>query len=137
MKGSKLIGYSSLRIWGNYGFNWLFSVVVKEKVYDLGSGLNMYSVESLKNEYYIKFPDTLYFNDCMILAYCYYKQKMLFHPISWREEDQISNNKIIKFSISLLKMLGNYMKNKQKYLESEMRTKIINNYKAKCVYKIN
>lgn len=137
MKGSKLIGYSTIRIWGNYGFNWLFSMVVRKKVYDLGSGLNLYSVESLKNEYYIKFPDTLYFNDCMILAYCYYKQKMLFHPISWREEDQISNNKIIKFSISLLKMLGNYMKNKRKYLEAEMRTKIINDYKAECIYKIN
>ena len=50
MKDSKLIGYSPIRIWGNYGFNWLFSMVVREKVYDLGSGLNMYSVESLKNE---------------------------------------------------------------------------------------
>ena len=43
----------------------------------------------------------------------------------------------IKFSISLLKMLANYMKNKQKYLESEMRTKIIDDYKAECIYKIN
>lgn len=137
MKGSKLMGYSPIRIWGNYGFNWLFSVVVKEKVYDLGSGLNIYSVKALKNEYYSKFPDTLYFNDCMILAYCYYKQKMLFYPISWREEDQVSNNKLIKFSISLLKMLGNYVKNKKQYIESDMRTKIIAEYKAECIYRIN
>ena len=36
----------------------------------LGSGLNLYAVPPLANGYYKKFPDTLYFNDCMILA-CY------------------------------------------------------------------
>ena len=72
----------------------LFSILIKEKVYDLGSGLNIFAVEPLKSKYYIKFPDTLYFNDCMILAYSYYKQKMMFYPISWREEDQVSNVKL-------------------------------------------
>lgn len=137
MKGSKLFGYSKLRIWGNYGFNILFSLVVGRKVYDLGSGLNMYKTETLKSGYYLKYPDTLYFNDCMILAYCYYKQKMLFYPISWREEDQVSNNKIIKFSISLLKMLFTYIRNRKRYIESEMRTKIIDDYAAECIYEIN
>ena len=66
MKGSKTGGYSALRTWGNYGFNWLFSLVARKKITDLGSGLNLYAVEPLKNEYYKKFPDTLYFNDCMI-----------------------------------------------------------------------
>ena len=78
MKESKLNGYSFIRIWGNYIFNWLFSIVIKEKVYDLGSGLNMYSVKILKNEYYKKFPDTLYFNNCMLLASYYYKHNLLF-----------------------------------------------------------
>ena len=31
MKGSKTGGYSALRTWGNYGFNWLFSLVAREK----------------------------------------------------------------------------------------------------------
>ncbi|WP_195340172.1 glycosyltransferase family 2 protein [Fusobacterium sp. 1001295B_180824_G3] len=130
MKDSKLNGYSLIRIWGNYIFNWLFSMVVKEKVYDLGSGLNMYSVKILKNEYYKKFPDTLYFNNCMLLASYYYKHNLLFYPISWKEDDQISNNKLIKFSISLLKMLKNYKKDKKKYITSEMREKNIENYKT-------
>lgn len=133
MKESKLNGYSFIRIWGNYIFNWLFSIVTKEKVYDLGSGLNMYSVKILKNEYYKKFPDTLYFNNCMLLASYYYKHNLLFYPISWKEEDQVSNNKLIKFSISLLKMLKNYKENSQKYITSEMREKIIDEYKTDIV----
>lgn len=137
MKESKIKGYSKIRIWGNHIFNSLFSIVVRKKIYDLGSGLNMYKLDTLKKDYYSKFPDTLYFNDCMILAYCYYKQNILFYPISWREEDQVSNNKLIKFSISLLKMLFAYIKNKKKYIESEMRTKIINSYEAETIYEIN
>ena len=82
----------------------------------------------------MKYPDTLYFNDLMILASCYYKQQMLFYPISWREEDQVSNNKLWSFSCALLKMLGKYIRNKKKYLEQEMRTKIIEEYKAQIVY---
>ena len=134
MRGATLKGYSKLRIWGNYAFNALFSAVVKTKIYDLGSGLNMYSVKTLKDGYFKKFPDTLYFNDCMILAYCFYSQKMLFVPISWREEDQVSNNKLFKFSVALLKMLKNYSANKENYITSEMREKIIENYKAEIVF---
>ena len=88
----------------------------------------------LKSKYYIKYPDTLYFNDLMILASCYYDQKILFYPISWREEDQISNNKLLNFSLSLLKMLWNYVKNKKKYIEQDMRTKKIDEYLAQTIY---
>lgn len=83
MKGSRLKGYSALRVVGNYGFNALFSLVAGKRITDLGSGLNLYAVEPLKTEYYKKFPDTLYFNDCMILALCQLKQRVLFFPISW------------------------------------------------------
>jgi len=134
MKGSRLEGYSKLRIWGNYGFNFLFSIVVHKSVKDLGSGLNLYKIDMLKSKYYIKYPDTLYFNDLMILASCYYDQKILFYPISWREEDQISNNKLLNFSLSLLKMLWNYVKNKKKYIEQDMRTKKIDEYLAQTIY---
>ena len=30
MKGSKTGGYSALRTWGNYSFNWLFSLVARK-----------------------------------------------------------------------------------------------------------
>ena len=70
----------------------------------------------------------------MILASCYYKQDMFFYPISWREEDQVSNNKLWSFSCSLLKMLWNYMKNKKRYIEQDMRVKKIDNYTAQVVW---
>jgi len=133
MKGSKTGGYSALRTWGNYGFNWLFSLVARKKITDLGSGLNLYAVEPLKNEYYKKFPDTLYFNDCMILALCQMKQRVLFFPISWREEDQVSNNKLTSFGISLLKLCGKYLAGPRAFVEREWREKIIEDYSYEVV----
>ena len=133
MKGSKTGGYSALRTWGNYGFNWLFSLVARRKITDLGSGLNLYAVEPLKSEYYKKFPDTLYFNDCMILALCQMKQRVLFFPISWREEDQVSNNKLTSFGISLLKLCGKYLAGPRAFVEREWREKIIEDYSYEVV----
>ena len=49
MKGSKLQGYSAFRTFGNIVYDFLFAFVVRKKIYDLGSGLNMYSVSMLRN----------------------------------------------------------------------------------------
>ena len=87
----------------------------------------------LKTEYYKKFPDTLYFNDCMILALCQLKQRVLFFPISWREEDQVSNNKLTSFGISLLKLCGRYLAGKQKFVTREWREKPIENYTSSVI----
>ena len=133
MRGSKTGGYSALRTMGNYGFNWLFSLVARRKITDLGSGLNLYAVAPLQNEYYKKFPDTLYFNDCMILALCQMKQRVLFFPISWREEDQVSNNKLTSFGISLLKLCGKYLAGPRAFVEREWREKIIEDYSYEVV----
>ena len=43
MKGSRIKGYSALRVVGNYGFNALFSLVAGKRITDLGSGLNLYA----------------------------------------------------------------------------------------------
>ena len=133
MKGSRIKGYSMLRVVGNYGFNWLFSLVAGKAITDLGSGLNLYAVEPLKTEYYKKFPDTLYFNDCMILALCHLKQKVLFFPISWREEDQVSNNKLTSFGISLLKLCAEYLRGRDAFVAKEWRAKPIEDYTSTVV----
>ncbi|MGN0984177.1 MAG: glycosyltransferase family 2 protein [Gemmiger sp.] len=133
MKGSRIQGYSTLRVVGNYGFNWLFSLVAGQRITDLGSGLNLYAVEPLKSRYYQKFPDTLYFNDCMILALCQLKQRVLFFPISWREEDQVSNNKLTSFGISLLRLCGEFLRGRDAFVRKEWRTKIIQDYTSTVV----
>ena len=134
MKGSRRTGYSGIRTLGNYGFNLIFSAVVRRPVTDLGSGLNMYRVAALKSGYYRKYPDTLYFNDLMILASCHYKHKMLFYPVSWREEDQVSNNKLWGFSCALLGMLWHYAWEGEKYLKRDLRDKNIKKYTAQTVW---
>lgn len=130
MKGSKLQGYSKFRTFGNRVYNILFSIVVHKRIYDLGSGLNMYSTKMLKNKFYYKFPDRLTFNYCMILASHYYKHDIYFFPISWREDDQVSNVKMFSQAMNVLKMLFKYMFNKN-YIKNEFRTDIIEKYQSK------
>lgn len=127
MKGSKLNGYSKFRTFGNRVYNILFSIVVRRRIYDLGSGLNMYSTKMLKNKFYFKFPDRLTFNYLMVLSLQYYKQDAKFFPISWGEDDQKSNVKMTSQAISVLKMLTRYAFH-HKYLESEFRDKVIEKY---------
>lgn len=130
MKGSKLQGYSKFRTFGNKVYDLLFSIVVGKKIYDLGSGLNMYNVNMLKDKFYYKFPDRLTFNYCMILASKYYKHNISFFPISWREEDQVSNVKLTSQAINVLKMLFSFFFNKE-YIKQEFRERIIEEYTSK------
>lgn len=132
MKGSRLGGYSRFRTFGNRVYNWLFSIVVHRRIYDLGSGLNMYKTEKLQSKYYYKYPDRLTFNYCMVLAIHYYKQNVKFFPISWRESDQASNVKLMSQAFSVLGILGKYMI-KHSFIESELRDNPINNYTYKVI----
>ena len=90
----------------------------------------MYNVKMLENKFYYKFPDRLTFNYCMILATNYYKQNIQFFPITWREDDQVSNVKMLNQALNVLKMLFTYMFN-HKYIENEFRDNIIKEYTAK------
>ena len=134
MKKSKLLGYYKFRTFGNKVYNIIFSIAVGKRIYDLGSGLNMYSTKMLKDEFYIKFPDNLMFNYCMILASNYYKQDIKFEPISWREEDQKSNVKMISQAFTVLKMVFMYLLGKKKFIKKEFRQKIIEDYTADKIY---
>ena len=130
LKDSKLKGYSKFRIFGNRVFNIIYSMCIGRKIKDLGSGLNMYNTKIFKNNFYHKFPDRLTFNCCMLFAADYYKQTIKFFPISWREDDQISNVKMFSQAKITLKMAVKYRFNK-KFVKSEFREKIIEEYTAK------
>lgn len=134
MKDAQLKGYSWHRIAGNYVFNLLFSIAAGKIIKDLGSGLNMYKLEKFRNLYFMKYPDSLYFNPLMLLASCYYGHKILFYPISWREDDQVSNAKLFSYAMSLFKMLAGYVLNKKKYISREHRKNIIEKYSAQVIY---
>jgi len=134
MKCSRLEGYSRFRTFGNKVYNILFSIGCGYRVYDLGSGLNMYKVSIIKNHYYFKFKDDLMFVYCMIMASVYYKHKVKFFPIVWKEEDQVSNVKMVNQAITTLGLLGRYVLNKKKFIQEDHRDNVIDEYTFTVVY---
>ena len=133
LKGSDIHGYSPLRIFGNFGFNCIYSVTTGHLVTDIGSGLNLYAVEPLKTEYYKKLPDTIYFNACILLSQYAQHMKIRYFPITWREDDQVSNAKLFNLSVNLLKLCGIYLAGKKKFLQREWRTDPVASYDSDVI----
>ena len=52
----------------------------------------------------------------------------------WREDDQVSNVKMLNQAVTVLKLLGAYMLNKKKFIMDEHRDKIVKAYTAKVIY---
>ena len=104
MKKSKLIGYSRFRIIGNIAFNFLFSILARRKIYDLGSGLNLFSVRSMSKLPFYQLPNDLTFNYVLLLLMVENDQPLNFFPIRWSDIDQISNVKLFSHSFSVLRI---------------------------------
>lgn len=132
MPGSKLEGYSLFRTVGNIVYNFLFAFVTRRRIYDLGSGLNIYSTKMLESKFYEKFPDNLMFNYLMILASEYYGHDIKFYPVSWREDDQVSNVKMASQAVKVLSMLKDYY-NDPSVITSDYRDVAVEAYEADTV----
>lgn len=91
MKGSKLAGYSKQRTWGNRVINVAYSIVAMRSSRDLGSGLNLFRLRDLKDHRYLGFDDRMTFNIDLLLDYFTKKTLIKFVPITWQEEDQVTN----------------------------------------------
>ena len=109
MLQSRLEGYSLFRTVGNIVYNFLYAIGIRDRVFDLGAGLNMYDVSIFRDRFYLKFTDNLMFNCTMLLAASYYGYTMRYYPISWRETDQVSNVKMASQSVKTLKLLFDYV----------------------------
>ncbi|MFZ5376662.1 MAG: glycosyltransferase family 2 protein [Patescibacteria group bacterium] len=107
-KRSVVSGYSRYRIYGNYLVNLVCSMVTQSKITDTGSGLNMYKVTFLKKCRFDYFPDDLTFNVYLLLFTIYTKSVFAFFPITWREDDQVSNAKVIKQGMHILGLFARY-----------------------------
>lgn len=90
-KGSKLHGYDWKRIYGNKVLNLVYSVVTLRSCKDLGSGLNLFSMSDMDKRTYLEFADKLTFNFELLLDLVERKVNFAYYPITWREEDQVSN----------------------------------------------
>ncbi len=135
MKGSNLKGYSWVRTFGNLVYNKLFSLAALRNIHDLGSGLNLYRLAAYRDFYYKTFPDDLTFNYVMLLASYHNGQTVRFFPISWREEDQLSNVRLFRQAFKVLGLLVNFFFRRGKFLTTEMRSKSFETYSGQIVYK--
>jgi dolichol-phosphate mannosyltransferase len=102
-KGSKLTNYSAFRIFGNRAFNLIFSAASRRWVTDMGSGLNILARRAFSDAAILRLPDDLHFNPYLLLDMYDRGNAVAFFPISWREEDQVSN---VKMASQALKTLG-------------------------------
>lgn len=131
---SDIRGYSKFRIFGNLIFNVIFSISAHRRIYDLGSGLNIYATHMLQSDFYHTYPDNLTFNNYMILALDAYAQTYHFFPIRWTEEDQTSNVKMLKQAWQVLSMAVGYLIGGSKYLQKDAREKKIALYQSELIY---
>jgi glycosyltransferase involved in cell wall biosynthesis len=102
-RGARLKGYSSFRIFGNYVFNLAFSAAARRWITDMGSGLNLLARSAFSDPAILRLPDDLHFNPYLLLDMIDRGNRVTFFPISWREEDQVSN---VKMASQALKTLG-------------------------------
>jgi glycosyltransferase involved in cell wall biosynthesis len=103
MAGSTIEGYSLLRRIGNRVFNMIFSVVLGRRVADLGSGLNVFRHSVFPATVTSHLPDDLHFNPYLLVAMIERGMHLMFFPISWREDDQVSN---VRMASQALRTLG-------------------------------
>ena len=122
MPGSRLEGYSLVRTLGNHVYNGLFSAVGRRgRLYDLGSGLNLFRLASFADGAHLRFADDLTFNYHLVLHMTARGWRLRFHPISWREEDQRSNVKLASQALRTLRMLGDFVRDREAFLAADHR----------------
>ncbi len=132
---SKLENYSWFRTFGNKVYNMIFSIILRKKILDLGSGINIYKLDAFQEKDYQNFPNDLTFDYCGIISHSYRKRSIRFIPITWREDDQISNVKIISQSMITLKLLLSYCLNKKYFFAKDKSLNKISSDKLNIVYK--
>ncbi|MEM9045662.1 MAG: glycosyltransferase family 2 protein [Pseudomonadota bacterium] len=130
MPGSRLEGYSLIRTVANHVFNIIFSIISGKRLYDLGSGLNLFRISAFDDGFHQRFADNLTFNYYLILAVASRGHSLRFFPLTWREEDQVSNAKLGKMGFQILGLLWQRTVNKQRFFESEHRDVSRSSYTA-------
>lgn len=135
MPGSKLIGYSAFRIFGNRIFNFIFMLGTGRSVKDLGSGLNIFNRRVIEDKRIMKYADDLRFNVYLLLGIFERQLKAEYFPISWREDDQVSNVKMTSQAFKTLHLLWQSIFKKNIFWDQDHRTVIHKDYKFNVVYK--
>ena len=116
---SRLEGYSLTRILGNRALNLACSLIARRRVDDMIAGLNIFRMGFFRDKFFLRFPDNLTF-DAHVLLYAFdRKAQVTFLPITWREEDQISNAKVFRQALTILRLFADYIVNGSKIFDQE------------------
>jgi dolichol-phosphate mannosyltransferase len=121
MKGAQPIGYSRFRLFGNHVFNLIFSLASGVRVEDLGSGLNVFARSVFTDPALTPCADDLRFNVFLLLRLIHADRRLMFFPISWREEDQVSNVRIVSQALRTLKIAADYVTARTRFWTTEHR----------------
>ena len=121
MRGSRIEGYSLFRRFGNQVFNLIFSVVLRRRVADLGSGLNVFRHTVFPSEVTYHLPDDLHFNPYLLVAMIERGMHLMFFPISWREDDQASNVRMASQALRTLGAAREYLTSRRSLRSGEHR----------------
>jgi glycosyltransferase involved in cell wall biosynthesis len=120
-RGSRLTGYSAFRIIGNHVFNLLFSAAARRRITDMGSGLNLLARSAFGAPAIRRLPDDLHFNPYLLLDMIDRGDRVHFFPISWREEDQVSNVKMMSQAFETLGAAGRFAFDRRAFRNSDFR----------------
>lgn len=93
---SNLIGYSKTRVIGNQVLNLVTSVLFGKKILDMIAGLNIYKTDFLRRTPFEDFPEDLTFDSNLLIWALLDNAPIEFVPITWVEEDQISNARVFR-----------------------------------------
>ncbi len=123
MLASRIKGYAPHRILANVAFNGIYSALTARALWDLGSGLNLYRRRFLERRLWEGCADDLTFNYHLLLRSAAHPDVSLaFTPISWREEDQVSNAKLWKHGVQMLGITRALLLSRTAWLTADHRT---------------
>lgn len=120
-KDSEQPGYSLVRTLGNKALNLCYAMLARRRIDDMIAGLTCFKVDFLKqdNHFYLKFPNDLTYDPHFLLYAIHKKADFVYVPLTWREEDQTSNAKVVKQALIILKLLASYVVHGGKIFERE------------------
>lgn len=127
---STLVGYSNFRKLGNRILNLYGIVCTQKKINDLIAGLNIFRVSKLDLNEILKYPNNLTFDVHLLLRAIHLKQNMKFFPITWTEEDQVSNAKVVRQALTILGLFTKYLFQRGEALNFQSTSDSYRNFKV-------
>jgi hypothetical protein len=85
----------------------------------LGSGLNIFRLKDLADHRFLGFDDRMTFNFDLLLDYYSKNTKLVFTPITWTEEDQVTNARNVAVAKRAFRQLMLWRFGKLKFVPNE------------------